>query len=161
MKKQTINSSAKETIQAIKQKNTQIALGTQARTAQNSAEHQTENRSRASKHSNPLTANQRKLVIESIIKRLLLAEMSQGAALKELRVNVLGLKQDTYAKLVGVSRKTISETENDKGNYSADILNKVFKPFGLKVGLVPLSPHKLRKLLDSKTTGGINSAPQK
>ena len=59
--------------------------------------------------------------------------------MKALRVNVLGLKQDTFAKLVSVSRKTLSEVENDKGNYTPDIINKIFKPFGLKVGLVPVS----------------------
>lgn len=53
---------------------------------------------------------------------------------------LIGLKQDTYTNLVRVSRKTLSEIENDRGNYTAEEVNKVFKPFDLKVGLMPRSP---------------------
>ncbi|WP_323079341.1 helix-turn-helix transcriptional regulator [Klebsiella quasipneumoniae] len=69
----------------------------------------------------------------------MLGAISQGEALKKLRVEVLGLRQDEYARLVDVSRKTLSDVENDKGNYSAEIINKIFKPFGLETGLVPIS----------------------
>ncbi|WP_420268313.1 helix-turn-helix transcriptional regulator, partial [Klebsiella pneumoniae] len=60
----------------------------------------------------------------------MLGAISQGEALKKLRVEVLGLRQDEYARLVDVSRKTLSDVENDKGNYSAEIINKIYKPFG-------------------------------
>ncbi|EOM8404164.1 MULTISPECIES: helix-turn-helix transcriptional regulator [Klebsiella] len=69
----------------------------------------------------------------------MLGAISQGEALKKLRVEVLGLRQDEYARLVDVSRKTLSDVENDKGNYSAEIINKIYKPFGLETGLVPIS----------------------
>lgn len=69
----------------------------------------------------------------------MLGAISQGEALKKLRVEVLGLRQDEYARLVDVSRKTLSDVENDKGNYSAEIINKIYKPFGLETGLVPMS----------------------
>lgn len=73
-------------------------------------------------------------------------DLTQGKALKMLRVDVLGLKQDAFANLVSVSRKTLSEIENNKGNYSSDVINKVFKPFGLKVALVPTSRSMLADL---------------
>ena len=104
-------------------------------------------RTRVSKKSRPVRALDRKGMINAIIKRLLIGELTQGAALKELRVNVLGLKQDSYAKLVDVSRKTLSDVENDRGSYKTEILDKLFKPFGLKVGLVPVSPGMLKSLL--------------
>ncbi|MCK6826168.1 helix-turn-helix domain-containing protein, partial [Enterobacter kobei] len=63
-----------------------------------------------------------------------------------LTVEVLGLKQDEYAKLVSVSRKTLSDVENNRGNYSADIINKIFKPFGLQTGLVPISKSLIASL---------------
>lgn len=85
--------------------------------------------------------------MNGIIKQLLLGEVTQGNALKSLRIEVLGLKQDAFARLVGVSRKTLSDVENDKGNYTSDIINKLFKPFGLQVGLVPTSKHLLAMLL--------------
>ena len=87
------------------------------------------------------------IAINQVIKRLLLDEMTQGEALRELRVDVLGLRQDAYTKLSGVSRKTLSEIENDKGNYTAEIINKVFKPFDIKLGLVPTSSQLLAAIL--------------
>jgi len=96
-------------------------------------------RRRVSDLTKPVSANDRNEARTQIMKALILGEMSQGEALKTLRINVLGLKQDAFAKLVCVSRKTLSEVENDKGNYTPDIINKLFRPFGLKVGLVPVS----------------------
>ena len=96
-------------------------------------------RQRVSHLTNPVSTNDRNEARLRIIRSLVLGEINQGEALKALRVNVLGLKQDTFAKLVSVSRKTLSEVENDKGNYTSDIINKIFKPFGLKVGLVSVS----------------------
>lgn len=81
----------------------------------------------------------RQAVIHAIIHDIMLGTISQGEALKKLRVEVLGLRQDEYARLVDVSRKTLSDVENDKGNYSAEIINKIYKPFGLETGLVPIS----------------------
>lgn len=81
----------------------------------------------------------RQAVIHAIIHDIMLGAISQGEALKKLRVEVLGLRQDEYARLVDVSRKTLSDVENDKGNYSAEIINKIYKPFGLETGLIPIS----------------------
>ncbi|EPY4592249.1 helix-turn-helix domain-containing protein [Klebsiella variicola] len=81
----------------------------------------------------------RQAVIHAIIHDIMLGAISQGEALKKLRVEVLGLRQDEYARLVDVSRKTLSDVENDKGNYSAEIINKIYKPFGLETGLLPIS----------------------
>ncbi|WP_421848035.1 helix-turn-helix transcriptional regulator [Marinomonas sp.] len=104
-------------------------------------------RQRASKSLEPMTKEEQLIAINQIIKRLLLDEMTQGEALRELRVGVLGIRQDAYTKLCGVSRKTLSEIENDKGNYTAEIINKVFKPFEIKVGLVPTSSQLLAAIL--------------
>ncbi|UGA55411.1 helix-turn-helix domain-containing protein [Vibrio sp. VB16] len=107
---------------------------------------------RVSKNTTSVSTADRKKAANHIIKRLLFSELTEGQALKELRINVLGLKQDVYAKLVNVSRKTLSDIENDRGNYKTDILNKVFKPFGLKVGLLPSSPSMLNALLRGSDT---------
>lgn len=104
---------------------------------------------RASKKTLLPKANERNRIVNQIVKQLLFGELTQGQALKELRINMLGLKQDIYAKLVDVSRKTLSDIENDRGNYKTDILDKVFKPFGLKVGLIPSSSSMLNSLLNS------------
>lgn len=104
-------------------------------------------RQRASKNLQPMSKEEQLIAINQIIKRLLLDEVTQGQALRELRVDVLGLRQDAFTKLSGVSRKTLSEIENDKGNYTADIINKVFKPFDIKLGLVPTSSQLLAAIL--------------
>ncbi|MBJ7536050.1 helix-turn-helix transcriptional regulator [Marinomonas sp. C1424] len=104
-------------------------------------------RQRVSKHVQPLTTGEQTTAINILTKRLMMEEITQGVALRELRVRVLGLRQDAYSALVGVSRKTLSEIENDKGNYTPEIINKVFKPFGLKVGLVPTSSQVLSAIL--------------
>ncbi|MCR9421350.1 helix-turn-helix transcriptional regulator [Vibrio sp. RM-69-4] len=107
----------------------------------------TPTRSKASKNAKAVSAAERKTEANKIIKQLLLGELTQGQALKNLRINILGLKQDVFARLVDVSRKTLSDIDNDRGSYNTEILNKVFKPFGLKVGLLPSSPDALKSLL--------------
>jgi len=66
---------------------------------------------------------------------------------------VLGLSQTRYAALVGISRRTLSDLEGDKGNVTLDVMNRVFKPLGLQVGLLPRQRHLLDDALkpsDSK-----------
>lgn len=107
----------------------------------------TPTRPKASKNTISVSASERKTEANKIIKQLLHEELTQGQALKMLRVTILGLKQDAFSTLVDISRKTLSDIENDRGNYNTEILNKVFKPFGLKVGLLPTSPEVLKSLL--------------
>lgn len=102
---------------------------------------------RASKNAQAVSVMERQSRINKVIHALLMGELTQGLALKELRMEVLGIKQDAFAKMVGVSRKTISEIENDRGAFKTDILDKVFKPFGLRVGLVPVSASLLNSVL--------------
>ncbi len=95
-------------------------------------------RQRASKNPPMLGHLSRTQAKDKIVKGIFAGELTQGAALKRLRVQVLGVKQEQFARLVKVSRKTLSDIENDKGNYSVDTLNQVFRPFGLRVGLVEI-----------------------
>ena len=48
--------------------------------------------------------------------------------------------------MTGVSRKTLSDIELDKGKPVQSIVDKVFKPFGLKAGVVPIHTHVVREL---------------
>ncbi|CAH6636851.1 helix-turn-helix transcriptional regulator [Pseudocitrobacter vendiensis] len=92
---------------------------------------------------------ERNALMNAISLQLLMGNITQGEALKRMRINLVGMKQDAYARLVGVSRKTISDIENNKINNSIETLNKVFKPFGLQLGLIPTSPQRLISLLNS------------
>lgn len=143
--------SAKDTIRKIRERqkllqNTPDSLTEKPVKMAENSEHLL-SRQRVSKSSTAVSTQDRQAVMHSIIKQLLMGELTQGSALKMLRIEVLNLKQDAYAKLVSVSRKTLSDVENDKGNYTSDIINKLFKPFGLQVGLVPTSKQLLTTLL--------------
>ncbi len=154
-KKQAAKESVQDAISRLKaNKKQQISLPSDQNigspTSDLTTEYQT--KPKASKNTLPVSASERTKVANAVIKQMLFGEITQGQALKTLRVNILGLKQDVYAKLVGVSRKTLSDIENDRSNYSTEVLNKVFKPFGLKVGLLPSSPSLLNSFLRNRDT---------
>ncbi|MCW2475432.1 helix-turn-helix transcriptional regulator [Candidatus Symbiopectobacterium sp. NZEC151] len=144
---------ASETIRRIKEKNRTLQEPITPYTAQpytTSPGVQSIKRQRVSKKAKPISTPERQSAMNDIIRHLLLGEITQGKALKMLRADVLGLKQDAFATLVSISRKTLSDVENDRGNYTADVINKLFNPFGLQVGLVPTSRHRLAALLASE-----------
>ncbi|WP_412500553.1 helix-turn-helix transcriptional regulator [Shewanella chilikensis] len=134
---------AKETIarlRANRQQRNEVATDAQQPQFKSVSQPKTEQPAkRASKQSSGVNAIERKNAINAVIQQLLHGELSQGQALKTLRVEVLGLTQDQYATLAKVSRKTLSDVENDRGSYKTDILDRLFKPFGLRVGIVPIS----------------------
>ena len=93
------------------------------------------NRQRASDAAPDLQGLSRTQARDQVIEQFMEGELSQGKLLKKLRIEVLGIKQDEFAKLVKVSRKTISDIENDHGNYSVNTINQIFRPFGLVLKL--------------------------
>lgn len=98
-----------------------------------------ETRQRTSKTQKIPSQLERTSLRNTILAQLLAGELTQGKALRKLRVEILGLNQEQYSKLVNVSRLTLSEIENDKGNYSVSTLNQVFRPMGLEMGVVPIA----------------------
>ena len=108
----------------------------------------TQTRQRSSTNTAIKDTKLRKAIINSVMTKLLFSDITQGDALIQLRIQVLGFNQEKYAKLVNVSRKKLSDIENNRSNPSVEVLNKVFKPFGLNVGLVPISPTVLKSVLD-------------
>ncbi len=63
-------------------------------------------------------------------------EMTIGEATKSMR-QLLGMTQSEYAeKIVGVSRKVLSQIETGNGNPRLENLEKIGKPFGLKLAFV-------------------------
>ncbi len=147
--KSVTKESVQETIARLKANREKVSTTHNTTEVFESSKQSVQTAQRVSKNTTSVSATERTKAANQIIKQLLFAELTQGQALKKLRINVLGLKQDVYAKLVDVSRKTLSDIENDRGNYNTEILNKVFKPFGLKVGLLPSSPSVLSSLLSS------------
>ncbi|WP_151790032.1 helix-turn-helix domain-containing protein [Acinetobacter junii] len=89
----------------------------------------------------------RQQVLIDLYMQYLLNEITLGQLLAYLRKNILGISQEQYANLVGVSRRTLTDIEQDKGKLTQSVLDKVFKPLGLKVGLVPTHEHIVRKII--------------
>ncbi|EEY78201.1 DNA-binding helix-turn-helix protein [Acinetobacter calcoaceticus RUH2202] len=89
----------------------------------------------------------RQQVLIDLYKQYLLSEITLGQLLSHLRKNVLGLSQEQYAALVGISRRTLTDIEQDKGKLTQSVLDKVFKPLGLKAGLVPTHEHIVGKII--------------
>lgn len=105
-------------------------------------------RKNASKVGATISTTERNSARNEILKALLYGEMTQGQALRKLRIEMLGVNQQQYMKMVKVSRQTLSNIENDKGNYSVEIINQVFKPFGFELGLVPISKALLKDIVE-------------
>lgn len=89
----------------------------------------------------------RQQVLIDLYLQYLLNEMTLGQLLAYLRKNILGMSQEQYANLVGVSRRTLTDIEQDKGKLTQSVLDKVFNPLGLKAGLVPTHEHIVRKII--------------
>ena len=70
--------------------------------------------------------------------------------LKYLRKKDLGISQTCYAEFIRVSRRTLSDIEQNKGSQAQGIIDKTFKPFGIKSSLTPIQPHIACYLLVGK-----------
>lgn len=82
-----------------------------------------------------------------LLKRFYAREITDGELLRALRRDVLGLNQTRYAALVGISRRTLSDLEGDKNNVTLEVKNRVFRPLGLEVSLLPRKRDLLEQIL--------------
>ncbi|SDB87257.1 helix-turn-helix domain-containing protein [Acinetobacter boissieri] len=92
------------------------------------------------------TEDRQQLLIQTYIQYLT-GQLSQGELLQYLRKSILGLTQQQYATLVNVSRRTLTNIEQNQGHQTQQVLDKVFKPLGLKTGLIPTHAHIIDKVL--------------
>ncbi len=92
----------------------------------------------------------REAALVALLQRLYADELTTGQLLRALRRDVLGLSQTRYAELVGISRRSLSDLEGDKGNATLEVMDRVFRPLGLEVGLLP----RKRRLLEQALMPG-------
>lgn len=83
-----------------------------------------------------MTVAERTVLIESIQEALAQGTLEIGEAVRRLRVEVTGLHQTQFAKMCRISVRTLVHIEHGEGNQTLKSLNAVFKPFGLKMGVV-------------------------
>ena len=82
-------------------------------------------------------SDDREAALVTLLKRFYTGELTEGQLLRALRRDVLGLNQTRYATLVGISRRTLSDIEGDKSNVTLEVKNRVYRPLGLEVSLLP------------------------
>lgn len=97
-----------------------------------------------------MTEEEKQSLLLDLLRQHILGEISQGELLQYLRKNILGMSQIHYAELVGVSRRTLTDIEQNKGSQAQGIIDKVFKPYGVKSSLAPIQPHMACYLLMGK-----------
>ena len=83
-----------------------------------------------------LSIDQRARVIESIEQGLTNGSLEIGDAVRRLRTEVTGLHQSQFARMCKISVRTLVHIEHGEGNQTLKSLNAVFRPFGLKMGVV-------------------------
>ncbi|MBA0035091.1 helix-turn-helix domain-containing protein [Pantoea sp. BIGb0393] len=101
-----------------------------------------------------LSPFEREAMLLDLLQQFIEEKFTQGVLLMHLRKKVLGFSQDRYAALAGISRRTLSDIEQDKESVTLSTLNRAFKPLGLKLGLLPRQTHMMQALLTQLTQHG-------
>ncbi|ATB65538.1 MULTISPECIES: helix-turn-helix transcriptional regulator [Pseudomonas] len=78
----------------------------------------------------------RGLLIDAVREGIADGSLELGAAVRRLRVEVAKMQQAQFAKMCKISVRTLIQIEQGEGNPTLKSLNAVFKPFGLKMGVV-------------------------
>ena len=86
----------------------------------------------------PLSIDIRGQLIESCLSGIADDTLEINEAFRRLRVEVTGLNQTQFARMCKISVRTLVHLEHGEGNPTLKSLNAVFRPFGLKMGVVRL-----------------------
>lgn len=85
-----------------------------------------------------LSIDQRAEVIEQVERGLADGTLELGEAVRRLRTEVTGLHQSQFAKMCRISVRTLVHIEHGEGNQTLKSLSAVFRPFGLRMGVVKI-----------------------
>ncbi len=94
-----------------------------------------------------MTPFEREALLLALLRQSIEEKAGHGQLLMQLRKQVLGFSQDRYAALAGISRRTLSDIEQDKESVTLSMLNRAFRPLGLEIGLLPQQSHMRQMLL--------------
>lgn len=82
----------------------------------------------------------RQTLLAQLQAELLDGRTGIGTAVRRLRTELTGLRQDQFARMCRISLNTLQQLEHGQGNPTVRTLNAVFAPFGMRVGIVPRAP---------------------
>ncbi|MBW5810869.1 helix-turn-helix transcriptional regulator [Yersinia kristensenii] len=97
-----------------------------------------------------LSPLEREALLLGLLSEFFRDQVSTGKLLRRLRKDMLNMSQEEFSSLVKISRRTLSDIETDKGSQSLSVLGRVFRLFGLKIGLLPRSQQLLKKILEKE-----------
>lgn len=92
----------------------------------------------------PRTGAEREALVNSLLTQQIQGRISHGEMLRQLRIELTGMTQADFANWVGISRRSLTQLENDDSNPTIAVLSRVFRPFGLMVGVTPMGSIKER-----------------
>lgn len=72
---------------------------------------------------------------EALFEDIAAGRLSLAEAVRRMR-RIVGMTQTEYARLIGIAPRVLMDIERGKANPRLDTLEKLAKPFGLKVGFV-------------------------
>lgn len=79
---------------------------------------------------------ERMILLDSILEDLAIDTLSIHQAIRRLRVEVTGLNQSQFARMCKISVRTLVHMEHGEGNQTLKSLNKVFRLFGMRMGVL-------------------------
>jgi DNA-binding XRE family transcriptional regulator len=85
----------------------------------------------------PLTKTEKRTRREENFRKAALGELAFPNAVRELRQS-LGMTQAVFAERFGLTRVQVIALEAGKANPTLETLEKIGRPFGLRVGFVPI-----------------------
>ncbi|MDO9475407.1 MAG: helix-turn-helix transcriptional regulator [Pseudohongiella sp.] len=86
-----------------------------------------------------LDAGQREAYLREQLGLALTGQISEGELLKRLRKALTGMNQAEFAGLAKISRRSLSDLENDRGVATTALVNAAFSVFGLRLALLPMN----------------------
>lgn len=86
----------------------------------------------------PISSIERVKAESDMQERLQSGDISIGQAIREIRQRWLGMRQDQYARMTGVSKNTLGSIERDENRTNLQTLNKVLRPLGYKLTIMPI-----------------------
>lgn len=82
-----------------------------------------------------MNADEREAFYDELVRAVGSGEWTWGEAVRRLRTDVAGVNQATFARMTGISVRTLQKLEYDEGNPTLETLRSVLEPFGLTVGI--------------------------
>ncbi len=83
---------------------------------------------------NNFAADDRETFLRGLQDQVATGEISLGQLIKQVRTEFYGMRQADFAKLCGVSDKTLRDLEKGNTDPRVSVLQKALRPCGFQVG---------------------------